>query len=92
MDKVLRGIDLVKKLKTLEEDYDIEVKSFICDSQQAEGYLAFQGVNFDYKYHKNILFLELNDMETHFEYLPDMRSSCCCEYGGRKYKGGSFNE
>lgn len=72
MDKVLRGIDLVKKLKTLEEDYDIEVKSFICDSQQAEGYLAFQGVNFDYKYHKNILFLELNDMKTHFEYLPDM--------------------
>lgn len=74
MNKALRGIDLVEKLKTLEEDYDLEVKSLHCDSQQAEGYLAFQGVNFDYKYRKNNLFLELNDMETYFEDLPDMNA------------------
>ena len=70
------GLEVTRTLMALEErtdlGFDVEVEVEINQFNHAKGYINFMNAGWDYEYKGEVIFLTLNDAETHFDHVLGM--------------------
>lgn len=70
------GNTITEELVALEErkdlGFDVEVEVEVNEPELAKGHINFMNTGWDYEFKEGMLFLNLNDAETHFDHVLGM--------------------
>ncbi|AJD93591.1 hypothetical protein JMA_42740 (plasmid) [Jeotgalibacillus malaysiensis] len=73
--KKLTGFELTKALKAMEEredlSFDVELEVETVSETEAKGHIHFMNVGWTYELKENVLFLNLDDAEAHWDGVMD---------------------
>lgn len=73
--KKLTGFELTKALETMGErddlSFDVELEVETVSETEAKGHLNFMNVGWTYELNENVLFLNLDDAEAHWDGVMD---------------------
>lgn len=69
--KKLTGIEVTEALQALEErddlTFDVELEAEVVSETEAKGHINFMNVGWAYELKENVLFLNLDDAEAHWD-------------------------